>query len=208
MKLLFDFGGVLVDLDKERCVRAFSSIGIDARPYLNDYGQAGVFARFESGKTDAAGFCRELRQVSGCADVPDEAILAAWRQFLLDVPSARLETLLRAHRRYPLYLLSNTNPVHWEMGREGYFRYKGLRLEDFFDGVFLSYELGLTKPEPEIFSEVVRRIGGPADDILFFDDSPENCAAARRCGLRAQEAPAGGGWLDLFDENGLYTGRR
>lgn len=206
MKLLFDFGGVLVDLDKERCLRAFRELGIDARPYLDSFVQAGVFSRFELGETDAAGFCRELRQVAGCGDVADGDILEAWRGFLLDVPVPRLETLLRARRNYPVYVLSNTNSVHWEMASGGYFRYKGLRLDDFFDGVFLSYELGLAKPDPEIFKTVARRIGGEPDDILFFDDSEENCAAARRCGLRTQHAPAGGGWVDMFDENGLFKG--
>ena len=42
--LLFDFGGVLVDLDKERCIRAFESLGFDIRPFLGTYRQAGVFS--------------------------------------------------------------------------------------------------------------------------------------------------------------------
>lgn len=206
MKLLFDFGGVLVDLDRTRCVRAFAALGFDVRPYLDDYVQGGIFSRFELGQTDVPAFCDELRAAGKLPGLADADILEAWRLFLLDVPVPRLEALLRARRHYPVYLLSNTNPVHWEMAREGYFRYKGLRLDDFFDGVFLSYEMRMAKPSPEIFQAVTQQVGGFPDDILFFDDSAENCEAARRCGLRAQHAPVGGGWVDLFDETGLFRG--
>jgi len=203
MNLLFDFGGVLVDLDRARCVHAFAALGFDVRPYLDDYVQGGIFSRFELGLTDAPTFCSELRAAGGLPGLADADILEAWRMFLLDVPADRLETLLRTHGHYRQFVLSNTNSVHWAMAREGYFRYKGLRLEDFFDGVFLSYELGLAKPDPRIFESVSRGIGCAPGEILFFDDSEDNCEAARRCGLRACHAPAGGGWQEMFDETGL-----
>lgn len=203
MNLLFDFGGVLVDLDKARCVHAFGSLGFDVRPYLDDFVQGGVFARFELGLTDASAFCAELRAAGGLPGLADADILEAWRLFLLDVPADRIETLLRTHRHYRQFVLSNTNPVHWAMARDGYFRRAGLRLEDFFDGVFLSYEMRLAKPDPRIFESVCRGIGCPPGEILFFDDSPTNCEGARRCGLRVCHAPAGGGWQEEFDEAGL-----
>ena len=81
------------------------------------------------------------------------------------------------------------------MAENGYFRYKGLTVSDFFDKIFLSCELGVEKPEPEIFEKVVASIGCAPDDILFFDDSEVNCEAARQCGLQAVLAPANSAWL-------------
>ncbi|MBR2863649.1 MAG: HAD family phosphatase [Bacteroidaceae bacterium] len=203
--LLFDFGGVLVDLDKERCIHAFDAMGFDIRPFLGTYRQAGVFSLLERGEISVAEFCNELRRLAKNPELTDESIVEAWRKYLLDVPTERLELLLKAHHHYELYILSNTNFIHWDMAREGYFRYKGLEVEDFFDGVFLSCELGVEKPAPEIFQKVVEGIGRPAGEILFFDDSEVNCEAARQCGLQARLAPAGSRWLSYFDETGrLY----
>lgn len=203
--LLFDFGGVLVDLDKERCIRAFDAMGFDIRPFLGTFRQAGVFSLLERGEISVAEFCAELRRLAKNPELSDEAIVEAWRQYLLDVPTERLELLLKARKHYNIYILSNTNSIHWDMARDGYFRYKGLEVEDFFDGVFLSCELGVEKPDPEIFRKVAEGIGRPAEEILFFDDSEVNCEAARQCGLQARLAPAGSVWLKYFDETGrLY----
>lgn len=202
MTLLFDFGGVIVDLDRPRCIEAFARLGMDVAPYLSDYRQADVFARLERGEVDVPAFCGELRRLTGCSGVPDEAIVSAWEAFLPQVPAERLEMLLRLKRHYSVSLLSNTNPVHWRQATGRFFRYKGLQAEDFFDHIFLSYREGVEKPRPELYRTVIRRTGEKPENIVFFDDCEENCEAARRCGMRALLVPAGSAWFKYFDENG------
>ena len=70
--LLFDFGGVLVDLDKERCIRSFAALGFDVKPYLGTYAQGGVFSQLESGRIDEAAFCQKLREASANPALSDE----------------------------------------------------------------------------------------------------------------------------------------
>ncbi|MBR4297568.1 MAG: HAD family phosphatase [Bacteroidaceae bacterium] len=193
--LLFDFGGVLVDLDKQRCINAFAELGFDIVPYLGTYQQGGFFSDMERGNISVDEFCDIIREKSGNANLTDEQIVGAWKRYLLDVPEERLEMLLRLKEKYTLHVLSNTNPVHWGMAVDDYFRYKGLQVGDFFDKIFLSCELGVEKPDPEIFEKVVEGIGCPPGDILFFDDSEVNCEAARKCGLQAVLAPANSAWL-------------
>lgn len=200
--LLFDFGGVLVDLDKARCIRAFDEIGFDVRPLLGTYVQAGILSALERGEADVPAFCDGLRRLAGRPALTDAAIVHAWEQYLTGVPADRLELLLRIRRHYPVSVLSNTNPVHWRLAEEGYFRYRGHAPADFFDKAFLSYELGVEKPDPRIFQAVVEGLQCRPEQLLFFDDSPVNCEAARRCGLRARLAPAGGRWMDYFDAEG------
>lgn len=211
MTLLFDFGGVLVDLDKQRCIRAFADLGFDIRPYLGTFRQAGFFSQLERGEITVSEFCRTLRDLirkdngSAAAEaVSDAQIVSAWEKYLLDVPEERLEMLLKLRRHYPVCVLSNTNSVHWNQAENGYFQYKGLHVEDFFDQIFLSFEMGVEKPDLEIFHRVAHAVGGDPADILFFDDSEVNCRAARDAGLSARIAPAGGVWLDYFDEDGKY----
>ena len=193
--LLFDFGGVLVDLDKQRCINAFAELGFNIVPYLGTFQQGGFFSDFERGVITTKEFCDIIREKSNNPNLTDAQIVGAWERYLLDVPEERLEMLLRLKEKFTLHVLSNTNPVHWAMAENGYFRYKGLTVSDFFDKIFLSCELGVEKPEPEIFEKVVAGIGCAPDDILFFDDSEVNCEAARKCGLQAVLAPANSAWL-------------
>ncbi len=201
--LLFDFGGVLVDLDRERVLKSFLAIGIDIHPFLGDYKQSGVFSKLEEGSVTIPEFCDELRTLCHAPQASNEDIVAAWETFLhKGVPAERLELLLKIKQHYSVNLLSNTNEVHWRMAEEYFFHYKGLHAEDFFEHIFLSCRLGVEKPAPQIFEKVAEGIGAEPADILFFDDSEVNCQAARDCGLQALLAPANSEWFKYFDEDG------
>lgn len=202
MHLLFDYGGVLVQLDKSRCINHFATLGFDIRPYLGTFKQSGVFSDLESGRIDVPTFCETLRQLANDPTLTDEALVAAWQSYLVGVPRERLDMLLKIKQHYSVNLLSNTNPVHWEMAETDYFRQGGRRVEDYFDHVFLSYEIGCEKPAPEIFEAVIRGLQCEAADILFLDDSEVNCDAARCCGLQARVANADGSWMDYFTPDG------
>lgn len=207
MTLLFDFGGVLVDLDRQRVEAAFDHIGFNIRPYLGTYKQAGMFSQLEQGRISIHEFCNGIRTLSqqqgdALQLLTDEAIVAAWQSYLTEVPTERLDMLLKIKQHYSINVLSNTNVVHWQMAEDTFFRYKGLNVKSFFDHIFLSCELGVEKPDPLIFSKVVEGLQVPAHDILFFDDSEVNCQAARNCGLQALVAPAGSEWFKYFDDYG------
>ena len=81
MKLLFDFGGVIVDLKKEACIAAFDRLGFDIRPYLGTYVQGGVFASLERGQISLSEFCHEIRKIAQQPDLTDAQIVAAWEAY-------------------------------------------------------------------------------------------------------------------------------
>lgn len=202
MKLLFDFGGVLVDLDRSRAERAFDRLGFDIRPYLGTFRQSGVFSLLERGEIGVGQFCDEIRRLAGNAQLADEAITEAWRAYLTEVPAERLDMLLKIRRHYSVNLLSNTNSIHWQQACDDFFRYRGLGVADFFDNVYLSFEMGVEKPAPELYAKVAEGLQVAPGEILFFDDSEVNCEAARQCGFRSLLAPAHSEWFKYFDENG------
>lgn len=202
MKLLFDFGGVLVDLDKSRCIDSFDRLGFDIRPYLGTYRQGGPFSLLERGDISVPEFCNELRRLGVRPETEDAAIIRAWEDYLTEVPAERLDMLLKIKRHYSVSCLSNTNEIHWHQAETDFFNYQGHTVADFFDHVFLSYRLRLEKPAPELYARVAQEMGVPPEEILFFDDSEVNCQAARDCGLQALLAPAGSRWFNYFDENG------
>lgn len=204
MHLLFDYGGVLVDLDKQRCISAFEELGFDIRPFLGTYAQAGFFSELERGVISIEAFCDKIRRAAGKSSLTDEQICGAWRKYLTGVPAERLEMLLKIKQHYQTFLLSNTNAIHWKMAVEDYFCFQGHNVDDFFNKKFLSFELGAEKPAAAIYQAVIDGIGCAPEDILFFDDSEVNCQAAREMGLQARVAPADSKWLSFFTPDGEY----
>lgn len=184
--LLFDLGGVIIDIDPKRTDRAFEELG--AQEWLRAHSKAEqdpIFDRLERGELDADAFRKELSERTGIK-ASDGAIDKAWNALLMDVPLERIRFLERMKEHYRLHLFSNTNPIHVE-GFErivdqiyGMGRFRGL-----FEGIHLSYELGVRKPDPKAFQLVADRIGVPGERILFIDDTEAHVKSARKEGFRA-----------------------
>ena len=144
-----------------------------------------------------------MRALSTKPHLTDDEIAAAWCRLLVRLPQERLELILKARRHYRIALLSNTNPLSWGKARTEFIEQQGHTVSDFFDETFLSFEMGVEKPAPEIFQKAVEALHCRPEEVLFFDDAAANCEAARREGLRAFHTPADGSWMQLFD----YAGR-
>lgn len=199
--LLFDLGGVIMDLDRDRCVRAFERLGMkDADDFLGVYGQKGAFLALESGKIDADEFHRQVRPMIDRPEVSDEEIDNAFNEFLVGIPVTRLEALRALRKDYKIYLLSNTNPIMINSRIAEEFRKEGFEMADYFDGIFTSYEAGCCKPGKVIFDYTEREGHIKPDETLFFDDSQANVDAARSYGLNAVLVKPGDEFKNLLDE--------
>ncbi len=204
--VIFDFGGVLVDLDKQATLKAFRALGFDAEAFVGTYGQSGLFGDQERGVISTDEFCDEVARLSVgfCADgqmvetPTPEAICSAWNKMLVRIPPRRLQALLALRDRYRLFLLSNTNEIHWQHSLATGFSWEGHRAEDFFERIFLSYELHLLKPDEAIFRHVLTAAEICAEETLFIDDSAENCAVAASLGIHTFTPAEGDDWLPLF----------
>jgi HAD superfamily hydrolase (TIGR01509 family) len=193
--IIFDLGGVLVGLDNQRCIDAFRKIGAnDIAFYVEDHRTEDLFFDTEVGNISQEEFCREARRLSQC-DASDGEIVWAWNQLLTSIPDYKKERLLQLHDRYRLFLLSNTNVMHWNLCADEFFPYKAWGVDDYFDRVFLSYEMHLIKPSADIFNEVIRQTGIKASETLFIDDSLDNCNAARKIGIQTLHETTGDDWI-------------
>ena len=196
--LIFDFGGVLVNLDRVRCLKAFDGLGfLQAAGMIDAYSQQGIFGQLEDGTISPQRFCAQVRRMTGCI-VPDEVIWQAWNLFLVDIPVWKLEALVELRKHYSVYLLSNTNEPHWHHAVTRFFPHKGWQVEDYFDRIFLSYELHQVKPGADIFRTVIAETGIRPEETLFIDDSMANCATARQLGIYAYQPLPGEDWRKLF----------
>ena len=178
--VLFDLGGVLLDIDFDRALAAWS-------PYSRLPPEA-VRARFafdepfrhhETGRLDDAGFFAHLRHALQLEC--DLAQVEAGFNAILIGEIAETVALLEALRgRVPRYAISNTNPAHVLHMRRAFPGFL-----DRFDHVFTSHEIGHRKPQPESFAHVLQAIGVPPAQVLLFDDLAPNVDAARALGLQA-----------------------
>lgn len=200
-KLLFDLGGVIMDIRRQDCVDAFTRLGLkDAESYFGLYSQEGVFRAIEDGSMDVDAFHAAMHRVLPDG-VTDRQIDEAFQKFLVGIPVRRLEELRRLrHKGYKIYLLSNTNPVMWNDRIAAEFRQQGHDVNYYFDGIVLSYRAHALKPSPEIFEYACRTLDIRPDETLFFDDSADNTAAAERLGFHAATVRPGTEFIDYLDE--------
>jgi len=183
--LIFDFGGVIINLDLPLCIRNLQAIGAqEAEKYLSNFGQAGFFLQWEKGEIDLQQFRREIRNISS-GSPSDEDIDAAWCSFLQDIPEERINLLMELKKKYRLLLLSNSNPLHINVSAKNEFGKYGLSMIEVFDHCFISYQMGMTKPDPAIFQTVLNESGLNAGECLFLDDGVKNVEIARSLGIQS-----------------------
>lgn len=196
--ILFDWGGVLIHLDKHRCVEAFAEFGVAVGDdVINPYGQRTDLKNFELGLMSIDEFHDTVRRVYG-PNLTDEQIDYAWNALLQGIPTYKLDMLLKLKERYRLFLLSNTNAVHWAEGSKQ-FNYKGHKAEDFFEQIFLSNEIHELKPSPEAFRKVAQMAGINPEETLFVDDLQASCDAATALGFHTYCPLANTDWMSGFN---------
>lgn len=183
--IIFDLGGVILNIDYKLTEKAFVDAGITDFPALySQLRQTDLFDKLEVGGMSGDEFVREL-QKAGPAGITEAQVLAAWNAMLLDFPLRRLQILQQLRTYYDLFLLSNTNEIHEAAFNDILMRERGLpNLGVFFDKVYLSHRVGLRKPNKEIFQRVLDDNGLKPEHTLFIDDSPQHIAAAKELGIQ------------------------
>lgn len=182
--IAFDLGGVVIALSYENAIRRFEEIGLtDARQHLDAFHQHGIFGDLESGRISAEVFREELSKIIGRQLTMDECFYA-WHGYVESVPQRNLDMLLRLRQQgYNVCLLSNTNPFMMQWAYSPAFDGGHHPIGYYFDRLYLSYECKVMKPSPEIFRMMLEGQQATADETLFIDDSPNNCAAAEALGI-------------------------
>jgi putative hydrolase of the HAD superfamily len=190
--IIFDFGGVLLDLDRQASLDAFVNLGLeDVEKYLNIYGSdQGIFCRLETGEISPAQFRDGIREMAG-RQISDKEIDDAWLKFILDVPASKLDLLLRLRNRYRLFLLSNTNAIHIDYIIPDAFEKNGHAFSEYFEKVYYSYQLHLRKPDKAIFEYVLQDAGIRPEETLLVDDGEANIRAAAALGFNTFPVSAG-----------------
>lgn len=186
--IIFDLAGVVLNLDLQRDTEALLSIGLpDFEGCLKDENIAVPMLAYLNGLKDADVFCDEIRPQCR-ANVTDEEILWAMDEVLDTVPEERVRLLIGLREKYRTFLLSNIYDTAWQHAVREIERH-GVRVGECFERMFLSYEMGLAKPDSAIYQRVMEETGIVAGETLFLDDSRSNVEAAKSLGMQAYLVP-------------------
>jgi putative hydrolase of the HAD superfamily len=183
--IIFDFGDIFINLDKQATIEGLKKLGLSE--WNDDLHQLNL--QFEKGEIPREDFLLGIQK-----QVPNatfDEILEAWNAILLDFPLYRLEFLQKLSKKYRLFLLSNTDAIHietfeQETGSSFY--------SDFyqcFEKVYFSFEIGMRKPDSEIFNYLIQKHELSVKNTLFVDDKKENTDAALSLGLHVWNLQVG-----------------
>jgi putative hydrolase of the HAD superfamily len=182
--IIFDLGGVLLNLDFNRTFQAFEQLGIqDFGRFFQQSFSNPLFAALETGACTPGEFYDGFRKETGLA-LTNEQIAEAWNAMLLDFRPESMAYLFSLKGKYRIFLLSNTNQIHLEAFRDIHFRQYGNHgFDNHFEKAWYSHELGLRKPNVECYAEVLNRHELAAGETLFVDDTAMNIEGAEKLGI-------------------------
>jgi putative hydrolase of the HAD superfamily len=196
--IIFDLGGVILNLDNRRTEQAFVDLGVkDFRQYFGHGHAASFFIDYEIGKISTQQFIDAIRGITGPA-TSDEAIIDGWNALLLNFPPERLRLLKELRNKYRIFLFSNTNALHLAALRRIYSDAFGAgTLDDHFEKTYYSHLLGMRKPDRASFEYILRENELNGEETLFVDDAIGNVEGAEVAGLKGLYLRPGVSLLDF-----------
>lgn len=199
--IVFDLGGVIFRIDKNQAIKRFNEVGFDdAAAYLDAFTQVGIFGDLESGKIDAEQFRQRLSELAGKHLTLDDCA-HGWQGYMAELPQRNLDKLIELRQRgFRLSLLSNTNPFMMQWARSDAFDGRGHGLDHYFDALYLSYEMGVMKPDSRIFEMMIQGEKAEPQETVFIDDSAHNTQAAAAMGIHVLQPDNGADWHEMLEE--------
>jgi glucose-1-phosphatase len=186
--IIFDLGGVILNIDYQLTVTEFKKLGIhDFDEIFSQYKQSFLSDDFETGKISEMEFYKGIKKISGKEFTFDE-FKFAWNALLLNLPQKRIDLLRDLSKKYRLFLYSNTNETHYK-------EFINKVEEDFnsiFEKTYYSHKFGQRKPDSDSFLTILRNNKLKADETLFVDDSIQHIQSADILGMKTmliQENP-------------------
>ena len=182
--IVFDLGGVILNINPQLTVTKFTELGWNDFYEENKQSIAReLFYQLEKGYSSPEAFREAVReQVKG--ELADTAIDRAWSAMILDIPADRVRYLEELKKSYRIFLLSNTNEIHRLKFHEDFEKDFGYSLYDLFERNFYSHEMGMRKPNPQIYIRALLEAGLVPEETLFIDDMVENTEAAKSAGMK------------------------
>lgn len=182
--IIFDLGGVILDIDIPKTKKAFEELGVsNIDDYFGIGKAAAVFKEQEVGRVTDDEFIAKLGELGG-KKLSREQVITAWNAMLIRFPEERIALLKRLHKHYKLFLFSNTNAIHLKAFQSMFREQFGTSFDELFDKVYYSHIMGLRKPDEASFRYILKDSNLVAHETLFIDDAKNNIEGAQKVGLK------------------------
>ena len=199
--IIFDLGGVLLDINYWLTIEAFNNLGCsDFESIYTQQKQSQLFDDFETGKVSSETFRKSLQKQMEFS-ISNVEFDNAWNKMLLQLPEKRIELLEKLNKKFSLFLLSNTNEIHIKAFKKiisssiGYERF-----ENCFKKVYFSSEIGNRKPNASCFEMVLSENKLSAAKTLFIDDSIQHVEGAYKIGIKTLLIESGEELVSIFPD--------
>lgn len=183
--IIFDLGGVFMNLDYRKMEQSFIDLGItNFSELFTQHHSSPLFEDLETGKISNEEFYAGLRKIAQ-VNLSDSQIRDAWNAILLDFPAERIDWLVEIKKKYNIYLFSNTNQIHYDAFMEIFKSQTGKHdFNQYFIKAYYSQELGLRKPYKESYQKIIDEQKLIPAETLFIDDTLKNIEGAKQVGLQ------------------------
>ncbi|MEP1487468.1 MAG: HAD family phosphatase [Algibacter sp.] len=196
--IVFDLGGVIMNLNVPQTIIEFTRLGI--KNIVNDTGHHytdPIFYDFEIGKVSENEFVEKLSCIAS-SNPSHLQIREAWNAMILDMPRDRINILLDLKKKYNIYLLSNTNSIHQQKFINEVNETNNFSFNDLFEKAYYSHEIGMRKPNEDVFEFLLKDSNLKPKETLFIDDSIHNINAAEKLGIQTYHIQEGNSLETLF----------
>lgn len=196
--IIFDLGGIFINLDFQKTTQAFQQLGIqNFQQFFSQNHSNDLFIALETGKITPNEFFESLRKTTGI-NADNQTITDAWNAMLLNFPPERIEWLNKINKQYPVYLFSNTNIIHYNCFMQLFQRDVGMQnFNEQFLKAYYSHEMGMRKPDADGFEYILQQNNLKPEETLFIDDTVANINTAKALGFQTIHLTAPQTVLDL-----------
>jgi putative hydrolase of the HAD superfamily len=202
--IIFDFGGVIIDIDPQITIQKLQELGFtdtgkfQSKEFIDD-----IVRKFERGIFTPEVFRKRLRAFLNM-EITDQQIDDAWNALIYDIPAERIEVLEQVKKNYKMFLLSNSNELHYDIYvRDLQLRFGYREFDELFDKAYFSFDTHLSKPDPEAFEFILYQHELDPAETLFIDDNEDNIKAARSLGIKTYQLNKPERVRDLFEDGKL-----
>ena len=205
--IIFDLGGVILDIDENVVYKELEKMGIEISELAHSKEFMEVLSKFDTGIYTAATFRKKTKQFIGQEKMTDQKFDSIWNAMLLDIPRERIEAIEKVKKHYKIYLMSNTNVIHYDLYvRDLQLRFGYNEFDELFNKSYFSFAEHLEKPDPRFFEFILDHEGLLPEETLFIDDTAENIETAKSLGIKTYHISREELVRNLFDNGVLKDG--
>ena len=205
--IIFDLGGVILDIDENVVYQELEKMGINVSELAHSKEFINIMSKFDSGIYTAATFRKKTKSLLGLEKMTDQKFDSIWNAMLLDIPRERIEAIEKVKKHYKIFLMSNSNVIHYDLYvRDLQLRFGYNEFDELFNKSYFSFAEHLEKPDPRFFELILDHEGLQPEETLFIDDTEKNIKVAKSLGINTYHIRRDELVRNLFENGVLKEG--